>query len=137
MTKTKLVISGPEETKEVWLDPKGVILGRGSKCDVVLDHSNVSRMHARISQDPFGRWIVEDLDSFNGVLVEGQRIKAQAVLPDQEISIHPLHSTCWKSLTTRRGRERLCERQSRLLTRAWRKISYPTRPARLPLYLQT
>jgi len=46
-------------------------------------------MHARISQDPFGRWIVEDLDSFNGVLVEGQRIKAQAVLPDQEISIHP------------------------------------------------
>ena len=89
MTKTKLVISGPEETKEVSLDPKGIILGRGSKCEVVLEHSNVSRMHARISQDPFGRWIVEDLDSFNGVLVEGQRIKAQAVLPNQEISIHP------------------------------------------------
>jgi signal transduction histidine kinase len=89
MTKTKLVISGPEETKEVSLDPKGIILGRGSKCDVVLEHSNVSRMHARISQDPFGRWIVEDLDSFNGVLVEGQRIKAQAILPNQEISIHP------------------------------------------------
>lgn len=50
MIKTKLVISGPQETKEVPLEPKGVSLGRGSKCDVVLDHSNVSRVHAQISQ---------------------------------------------------------------------------------------
>jgi signal transduction histidine kinase/pSer/pThr/pTyr-binding forkhead associated (FHA) protein len=89
MIKTKLVISGPKETQEVSLEPKGVTLGRGSKCDVVLDHSNVSRVHARISQDPFGRWIIEDMDSYNGILINGQRIKAQAVLPNQEISIHP------------------------------------------------
>ncbi len=89
MIKTKLVISGPKETKEVSLEPKGITLGRGSKCDVVLDHSNVSRVHARISQDPFGRWIIEDMESYNGVLINGQRIKAQAVLPNQEISIHP------------------------------------------------
>jgi len=73
----------------VLLDPKGVILGRGSECDVILDHSQVSRAHARISQDPFGRWIIEDLESHNGVLVEGRRIKAQAVLPNQKISIRP------------------------------------------------
>ncbi len=89
MIKTKLVISGPKETKEVSIEPKGITLGRGSKCDVVLDHSNVSRVHARISQDPFGRWIIEDMESYNGVLINGQRIKAQAVLPNQEISIHP------------------------------------------------
>lgn len=89
MVMTKLIISGPKEIKEVSLEPKGVTLGRGSKCDVVLDHSNVSRVHARISQDPFGRWIIEDMDSYNGVLINGQRIKAQAVLPNQEISIHP------------------------------------------------
>lgn len=89
MVMTKLIISGPKEIKEVSLEPEGVTLGRGSKCDVVLDHSNVSRVHARISQDPFGRWIIEDMDSYNGVLINGQRIKAQAVLPNQEISIHP------------------------------------------------
>lgn len=89
MANTKLVISGPEETKEVSLDPKGVTLGRDANCDVTLDHPNVSRVHARISHDPFGRWIVEDLESQNGVLVEGQRIKAQAVLPNQKISIRP------------------------------------------------
>jgi signal transduction histidine kinase len=89
MIKTKLIISGPKETKEVSLEPQGITLGRGSKCDVVLDHSNVSRVHARISQDPFGRWIIEDMESYNGVIINGQRIKAQAVLPNQEISIHP------------------------------------------------
>jgi len=89
MANTKLVISGPEETKEISLDPKGVTLGRDESCDITLDHPNVSRVHARISHDPFGRWIVEDLESQNGVVVEGQRIKAQAVLPDQKISIRP------------------------------------------------
>jgi len=89
MVKTKLVVSGPTATKEVWLDPKGTTLGRGSDCDVILDDSAVSRFHARISQDPFGRWIVEDNDSRNGVFIEGHRIKAQAILPNQKISIRP------------------------------------------------
>jgi signal transduction histidine kinase len=89
MAKTKLIISGPVETKEVPLNPKGTTLGRGSNCDIILDDAAVSRHHARISQDLFGRWIVEDLDSQNGILIEGQRIKAQAVLPNQKINIRP------------------------------------------------
>ena len=89
MANAKLIISGPEETKEVSLDSKGVTLGRGTNCDIVLDNPNVSRVHARISNDPFGRWIVEDLDSQNGVFIEGQRIKAQSVLPNQKINIRP------------------------------------------------
>jgi signal transduction histidine kinase len=89
MAETKLIISGPVETKEVLLNPKGTTLGRGSNCDVILDDAAVSRLHARISQDAFGRWIVEDIDSQNGILIEGQRIKAQAVLPDQKIIVRP------------------------------------------------
>ncbi|MHC4791379.1 MAG: FHA domain-containing protein, partial [Planctomycetota bacterium] len=87
MTKTKLIVSGPVETKEALLDPKGAALGRAANCDVILDHDSVSRHHARIYKDPFGRWIVEDLESRNGVLVEGQRVKAHAILPGQKISI--------------------------------------------------
>jgi signal transduction histidine kinase len=89
MAKTKLIISGPVETKEVPLDPKGTTLGRGSSCDVILDDAAVSRLHTRISQDPFGRWIIEDLGSQNGVFIEGRRIQAQAVLAGQKISIRP------------------------------------------------
>ena len=89
MAKTELIVSGPNETRHIPLDPQGITLGRSANCDVILEHSDVSRLHARIYMDPFGRWIVEDLESHNGTLIEGQRIKAQAVLPDQKISIHP------------------------------------------------
>jgi len=84
-----LIISGPEETRQVSLEAKGATLGRGSDCDIVLEHSNISRNHARIYQDPFGRWIVEDLDSQNGIFIDGKGIKAHAVLPNQKITIHP------------------------------------------------
>lgn len=87
MTETKLIISGREKTREVVLDPKGTTLGRGSECDVVIDDTGVSRVHARIYQDPFGRWIIEDLDSRNGVIVDGKQIKAQAIIPGQKILI--------------------------------------------------
>lgn len=89
MAEAKLQISGPTENKTIRLDPKGVSLGRGSNCDIILDDANVSRVHAWISQDPFGRWIVEDMGSQNGILLEGQRIQAQSVLPGQEITIRP------------------------------------------------
>lgn len=89
MTRTRLVISGPPGTQEVLLEPKGVILGRSLACDVTLDHFNVSRVHARIFQDACGRWIVEDMDSRNGVLVGGRRVEAQAVQYGQTVTIHP------------------------------------------------
>lgn len=91
MAETKLIISGPAETKDVLLNPKGTTMGRDSSCDIILDHSGVSRLHARISQDPFGRWIIEDTDSHNGVYINGHRIHAQAVLPNQKISIRPFN----------------------------------------------
>ncbi len=89
MKATRLIVSGPAGTGQASLDPQGTTLGRDSNCDVVLEHDGVSRVHARISQDPFGRWIIEDLDSHNGVFVEGQRIKAHVVLPGQKVSISP------------------------------------------------
>jgi signal transduction histidine kinase len=87
MKATRLILSGPEGTSDVLLDPQGTTLGRDLNCGVVLEHDGVSRVHARISQDPFGRWIIEDLDSHNGVFVEGQRIKAHVVLPGHKVSI--------------------------------------------------
>ena len=87
MAETKLIISGPAKTESVQLDSKGATLGRGANCDVILDDDGVSRHHARIYQDPFGRWIVEDLKSRNGVIVEGQRIQAHAILPGQKVNI--------------------------------------------------
>ena len=71
------------------MDPHGVLIGRDPKGDGVLESSRVSRQHARLFRDPFGRWIVEDLDSQRGVVIGEERVQACAVLPGQRITIGP------------------------------------------------
>ena len=89
MAATRLEIVGPNGRDTELLDPRGVTLGRGSNCEVLLDSDTVSRQHARIYQDNYGRWIIEDLGSQNGVIIDGERIKSQVILPDRQISIQP------------------------------------------------
>ena len=71
------------------VDPAGMTIGRDDKCDITLDSPGVSRRHAQVYRDPFGRWIVEDLNSRNGVWVGGEAVKAQAVSPGQQILVGP------------------------------------------------
>jgi serine phosphatase RsbU (regulator of sigma subunit) len=82
------------------LDAKGATLGRDPNCDVVLDHNSVSRFHARMYCDPFGRRIIEYLGSQNGVLIEGERVKTNAILPNQKVSIRPFTLSILQELGT-------------------------------------
>ena len=50
------------------------LLGRSKECDVRISDPNVSRRHAEVRQEGSTYWVV-DLDSTNGVLVNGQRQK--------------------------------------------------------------
>ncbi len=54
-------------------EPKGLVCGRGDDCDVVLKSGEASRRHARIFAEA-GHVFVEDLQSQNGVFVNGKRI---------------------------------------------------------------
>ena len=87
MPEPTLTVMGHGETTQIKLDRKGVIIGRGPSCDVFLDAPQVSREHARIFCDPFGRWIVEDLGSTNGVRVDGRRVTAHAIVPGEVLGI--------------------------------------------------
>lgn len=84
-----LHITGKGPDGQVPLDPSGMILGRAANCHVVLDSPKISRRHARIFQDPFGRWIIEDLGSRNGIWVGEDRIGTQAMLPNQAVTLGP------------------------------------------------
>src|SRR6185312_16236181 len=64
-------------------EPRGVsfpqgkttlILGRHQSCDVVVPDPQVSRFHARIDKQGPNVATITDLDSANGVFVNGQRI---------------------------------------------------------------
>lgn len=87
MTADRLTISGHDKVWQVEPNAAGTVIGRGSMCDLTLEAQEVSREHARIFKDPFGRWIIEDLGSSNGVVVDGNRVQSHAFLPGESIVI--------------------------------------------------
>lgn len=64
------VTCGPAESE---LRRGSLLLGRGSECDLVVEDTLVSRMHARVHVETDGVR-VEDLYSTNGVYLNGERI---------------------------------------------------------------
>ena len=51
-------------------------IGRESRNDVVVPDINASRSHAEIRMEPSGAWILSDLGSTNGTIVNGRKIKS-------------------------------------------------------------
>ena len=58
-----------------------LILGRHATCDVVLNDPQVSRFHARIDKQGPGAATITDLDSANGVHINGRRIPPRLPQP--------------------------------------------------------
>jgi hypothetical protein len=50
------------------------VIGRSKDCDIQLVDPNISRRHAELRQEGTAYWMV-DLDSTNGVVVNGRRLK--------------------------------------------------------------
>ena len=80
-----------EEIKGRWaLDKPEISIGRWKDNDVVIDDRWVSRYHAQIRRKG-EQYLIQDLDSKNGTLVNGRRIAAATVLEDgDEIRVTPL-----------------------------------------------
>jgi hypothetical protein len=63
-----------------------LLLGRSRSCDVVLSELSVSRRHARlIFRD--GKWVLQDLASTNGTLVNGRRVGRCELRPGDRVFI--------------------------------------------------
>jgi len=87
MADSLTVYSENGDKQTILLQPAGVLIGRGADCTVHLKSAAVSRHHARIFQDPFGRWVLEDLGSSNGTWIDGERIAACALLPGKRVKV--------------------------------------------------
>ena len=71
-----LVVLGPDgkPAERISVTRSPVLIGRMSTCDVVLADSNVSRRHAELRREDTN-WVLEDLGSTNGTLVNGKLAK--------------------------------------------------------------
>jgi hypothetical protein len=68
------------------IDRPRTVIGRSSRCDFVVDDPNVSRRHAELQRRD-GDWYVVDLDSTNGVAVNGKPVRTAVLAPGDEIAL--------------------------------------------------
>ena len=78
------VLSWDGETRRV--DKRRVLLGRSRECDIQVEDPNVSRRHAELRQEGATYWVV-DLDSTNGIEVNGRRVKRAKLEPGDTFTV--------------------------------------------------
>jgi hypothetical protein len=78
------VLSWDGQRKRV--DKRRVVLGRSRECDIQVEDANVSRRHAELRQEGATYWIV-DLDSTNGIEVNGRRVKRAKLEPGDSFTV--------------------------------------------------
>ena len=65
---------------------KSLLVGRRESCDIVLRFSNVSAHHCQMTLTA-GYWFIKDLQSRNGVKVNGIRVTEKRLDPGDQLSV--------------------------------------------------
>jgi serine phosphatase RsbU (regulator of sigma subunit) len=85
-----LEVRSPEgATLRVPLVADRYVIGRAADARIRLESELVSRSHAELVRDPFGRWWIRDMGSHNGTLVSGIRVQERMLRPGGVIEIGP------------------------------------------------
>jgi two-component system cell cycle response regulator len=84
-----LVMAGPDKGAVFTLTPGRTVLGRSEKCDILITGRGVSREHASLTLDRAGQVMIEDLNSTNGVFVDGMLVKKRLLVAGETIALGP------------------------------------------------
>src|SRR3954447_1509600 len=68
------------------IDRDLMVIGRREYCDIVIDHSSLSKRHCVLVKTD-GLLVIRDLISTNGTKVKGQKVRWAALLPDDRITL--------------------------------------------------
>lgn len=68
---------------------KRLLIGRADDCDVRIKSGAVSRHHCEIEALDPDEWVIRDLGSTLGVLVDGQKVKEAEIESGLEVEIGP------------------------------------------------
>jgi len=87
-------------------------IGRAEEAAVRLDHDTVSRHHAELIRDPYGRWWIRDLGSHNGTKHKGERLTERLLEEEDTVRIGKFHLTFHHAPRLRRRRPSRSSRRS-------------------------
>ena len=82
-----LILASSWQNNMVWKHiplAESITIGRSTDCDIVLPHVSVSKHHARVFCVN-GLWILEDMQSTNGVILNNRQIHGRAQLREKDV----------------------------------------------------
>src|SRR5207249_285763 len=88
MGATLIETTGDRKGRVYLLEEAPLVVGRSTEADIVVPNALVSRKHARVSWDG-QRYVVEDLGTRNGTLVNREQITAPHPLKDGDEIVLP------------------------------------------------
>jgi S1-C subfamily serine protease len=77
--------SGESQGKTIDVTGDQFVIGRDSRCDLVIKDFKVSRRHAYLKVLPDGRAAIHDLGSSNGTFVNGQQVQSALLSGDEQL----------------------------------------------------
>ena len=75
MKPSLVVVQGVDRGDAFTIESTPLVLGRGDICDYIIRDDGISRKHAQIVEQANGRYIIEDLNSTNGIFIGQKRVK--------------------------------------------------------------
>ncbi|MFB6264988.1 MAG: FHA domain-containing protein [Bradymonadaceae bacterium] len=82
-----VVVSSNMAGREFTLDREEMVAGRAPDCDIQIDHRSVSSKHAKFVREGADDYKVVDLNSKNGVQVNGEQYKTVHLEGGDEVSL--------------------------------------------------
>jgi pSer/pThr/pTyr-binding forkhead associated (FHA) protein len=79
-------LQGAEAPRDVALDTNPVVIGRSRTCDLSIQSAELSRRHAVLRREG-NDFVIEDLDSQNGVYLNGVRVHSAVLRGGDTIHI--------------------------------------------------
>src|SRR5215469_15608041 len=95
---SRLIISAPDGKRGILeLNRPVITIGRGNANDLVLNHPSISRFHAVVKLND-NTVVIADRGSTNGVVLNGERIGAEAELKNGDVAILGLYQLRLESM---------------------------------------
>jgi pSer/pThr/pTyr-binding forkhead associated (FHA) protein len=86
MTRYTVYFNG-EQVKSYELDEPVIFIGRLPENHIPISNMGISRRHVKIELDPSGEYSLADLNSLNGTLVNGKKVKRVSLSHGDKITI--------------------------------------------------